>query len=286
MKEILFSQICPYVRFARELDEPIGSYFLGRAYDSRLFYLRRGRGNIFAAGVEYRMEVGDLLVFGPGTEYLLAPDPATRPEFIALNFDYVSEESHPKLPIPPDTVAQFDESAMLCPVTFLDVPALNAPLYLKNMESVDRALMEIKTEYETRRLFYSQQISGILLTVLTHIARVSLSAGLESSRSNHMADRIIAYICEHYDQELSCRMLGDMFHFHPNYINRLILRHTGMSTHQYILLQRISQAMKLIQTTDLSITQIAYRVGFRDLKHFSKMFKLKTGKAPSEFRMV
>lgn len=283
---ITFGQVHPYIRYVQFLHEPAGSYFLGRCYDGRLFYVRHGACEVEVQGVKYQMNKGDLLIFGPGTIYQLGPDLSSHPEIISINFDYLYNAANPVLPIPPDTVSGFDESCLLSLVRFSDLKVFNAPLYLRNMELLDSFLLEMKREYETRRLFYHENIAGIFLTVLSWVARVSTTAGSEARKNQNHADAIIAYLSEHYAEDLTSHQLSEVFHFHPNYINRLITRHTGMSTHQYILMQRISQAMRLIQTTDLSLTQIAYMVGFQDLKHFSKMFKLKTGKAPSEFRMV
>jgi AraC-like DNA-binding protein len=61
---------------------------------------------------------------------------------------------------------------------------------------------------------------------------------------------------------------------------------TGSSLHQYLLNYRISMAIELIESTYGSITDIAYQVGFKDISHFSKYFKKKTGRAPSEFRRM
>ncbi|MDD5603266.1 MAG: AraC family transcriptional regulator [Eubacteriales bacterium] len=95
---------------------------------------------------------------------------------------------------------------------------------------------------------------------------------------------IIAAAPNNYEREITNKMIGRLFSFHPNYINKLMVHNTGKSLHKYILYHRISKAIVLIQSTDKSISEIAYKVGFNDSIHFSKQFKKVTGNKPMHFR--
>ena len=161
-----------------------------------------------------------------------------------------------------------------------------SPIHLKSMESLKQPLLEIKKEYETHMRYYSQRIAGSFMVILASIAREISFVSAKKDKGEHIANLVINYILEHYHTEINSQTLGSIFHFHPNYINRLMVRHTGLSTHQYLLMYRITQAISLIQTTNLSISQIAYEAGFRDMKHFSNAFKHRTGKSPMKFRMI
>ena len=59
---------------------------------------------------------------------------------------------------------------------------------------------------------------------------------------------------------------------------------TGQSLHQYVLSCRVSKALDMLQTTNLSITEVAERVGFSSIKHFSQTFKSIYGYSPIHFR--
>lgn len=71
---------------------------------------------------------------------------------------------------------------------------------------------------------------------------------------------------------------------HPNYINRLIRRATGMSLHQYIIKTRMQKAKELLAFSTLSIAEIAQSLCFYDSSHFSATFQKHTGVTPSFFR--
>ena len=74
---------------------------------------------------------------------------------------------------------------------------------------------------------------------------------------------------------------GGMFFFALNYLSRILKLLTGQSTQQHIL---IKKAKKLLSTTNLSISEIAYELGFEHSQSFSRLFKTKTNLSPLEFK--
>ena len=65
---------------------------------------------------------------------------------------------------------------------------------------------------------------------------------------------------------------------------RLFKQTTGISPHQFILQLKIERAKQLINKTQLSLTEIAYELGFTDQAHFSNAFKKIIGVAPRQYR--
>lgn len=59
---------------------------------------------------------------------------------------------------------------------------------------------------------------------------------------------------------------------------------SGFAPVDYVKELRLSKAARLIETTDSSITEIAYSVGFRDAGYFGKCFRKKYGMTPKEYR--
>jgi AraC family transcriptional regulator, transcriptional activator of pobA len=70
----------------------------------------------------------------------------------------------------------------------------------------------------------------------------------------------------------------------PNYLSDLLKRYTGKSTQEHTHLQLIEKAKILLWGSDKSISEIAYELGFEHPSHFTKIFKTKTGKSPTEYR--
>jgi len=70
----------------------------------------------------------------------------------------------------------------------------------------------------------------------------------------------------------------------PNYLSDLLSKFTGKTTQEHIHLELTDKAKSLLWGTNSSISEIAYVLGFEHPSHFTKIFKSKTGKSPSEYR--
>ncbi|WP_179412243.1 helix-turn-helix domain-containing protein [Mucilaginibacter sp. E4BP6] len=70
----------------------------------------------------------------------------------------------------------------------------------------------------------------------------------------------------------------------PNYLSDLLNKFTGKTTQEHIHLELIDKAKSLLWGTNNSISEIAYGLGFEHPSHFTKIFKSKTGKSPTEYR--
>jgi AraC-like DNA-binding protein len=70
----------------------------------------------------------------------------------------------------------------------------------------------------------------------------------------------------------------------PNYLSSLLKTLTGQSTQHHIHNKLIEKAKEKLSTTQLSVSEIAYTLGFEHPQSFSKLFKTKTDFSPLEFR--
>jgi len=75
-------------------------------------------------------------------------------------------------------------------------------------------------------------------------------------------------------------------HLSPNYLSDLLQRFTGKTTQEHIHLQVVDMAKSLLWSTEKNISEIAYSLGFEHASHFTRLFKQKTGYAPSEYRRL
>ena len=70
----------------------------------------------------------------------------------------------------------------------------------------------------------------------------------------------------------------------PDYLSSMLKSLTGQTTQQHIHNKLIEKAKVKLSTTDLSVSEIAYGLGFEHPQSFSKLFKSKTQQTPKEFR--
>ena len=283
MRSVLrFCDIRPFIRYAQRLTVSSFSSFSGlSAFDNRFFYCAGGTGSIIIDGEEFSMQKGSLIIWPSGVQYSLLSSEGM--ELIGCNFDYTWEHSFLPAPIPPSRHA-ISDSDRLESISFSDAPQLSRVLYLKNMHRVETLAAGIYDEYSRHLSLYLENMSALFWQLLCIASREYIFSADGQGRKNTVVDEILLYISEHHREELNNTLLGERFGYHPNYINHLVVQHTGMSLHRYLLSIRINRAIDLLQTTDMPVTQISFEVGFADYNHFLKYFKQATGYTTKAFR--
>jgi len=81
------------------------------------------------------------------------------------------------------------------------------------------------------------------------------------------------------------KYLAEQVHLSPNYLSDLLKKETGKNTQDHIHFYLIEEARNILLSTNRSVAEIAYSLGFEYPQYFNKLFKQKTGKTPVQFRM-
>jgi AraC family transcriptional activator of pobA len=85
---------------------------------------------------------------------------------------------------------------------------------------------------------------------------------------------------------LTVQRMAELMNLSPNYLSDLLRMHTGQNTQQHIHQRLIEKAKEKLSTTNLSVSEIAYTLGFEHAQSFSTLFKKKTNLSPLEFRQA
>lgn len=282
MREIALWEVRPFVRYARQQSIDLRrfpSFVCGREY--RLFYCVEGWGEMEIENTRYSVQPGVLVYICPGIPYRYLPDAQDPMQLLAFNFDLDCSACTMTIPIPPKNAEDFTPADCFSAVQVMDAPALNRTAVVQNAQPFYEKLLEIKKEYTAGKMYCQQRCSGLLLAVLAQLVYL-LDSSSEGRAS--VVDPVIEYLGRHYGEDISNGSLGEIFGYHPNYLNRLFVKHTGRSLHKYLQELRVRKAIELLQETDLSVTAVAVTTGFRDVPHFFRYFKQSTGRKPSDFR--
>lgn len=244
--------------------------------DARILYVISGCGRLSVEGNDYPLEPGTLALIGAGFVYRLELDSPL--ELIALNFDYTCDRRELELALPalpPETAGEIRKDS------FEDCPALSEPLTLQKMFPLREALETIISAFQTQRHYYREEVSCLLKAVLIRLAR---SALLTKTESDAMADRLIRYLQDHYNEEIKTEQVAARFNYHACHINRIMRRATGTTLHNYLIRYRIGVAKTLLISSELTVSEIAAETGFQNAPHFSNTFRKVTGCRPGEYR--
>ncbi len=126
---------------------------------------------------------------------------------------------------------------------------------------------------------------SVLLSVLS---KLILNYGDEPPVTRDVGphERAITRVCEfieaHYAQDLSLKELSSTACLSPFYFQRLFVRHTGVSPHDYLVQRRIKKARELLLQGH-GIAAVAADTGFVDQSHFTRSFKRVTGITPGRY---
>ncbi|SKC39782.1 response regulator transcription factor [Maledivibacter halophilus] len=101
---------------------------------------------------------------------------------------------------------------------------------------------------------------------------------------NQFLNDILEYINQNYSSEIELNKCAKEFHTSSNHISRMFKRHLGKNFIAYLNELRIKKAEKLLKDTELSIKEIAHKIGYNNLNYFYKNFKKLTGTTPKKFK--
>lgn len=106
----------------------------------------------------------------------------------------------------------------------------------------------------------------------------------DSGRSLSIAELAKDYIRENYKNEISLEDVAKKIHISSSYLSKLFKDVIGENFIDYITRIRIDKSIELLKSTNLSIKEISYELGYIDPNYFCKVFKRVTGYTPSETR--
>jgi len=152
---------------------------------------------------------------------------------------------------------------------------------------------KISTMFNSLHREIREQVSGWQLAAKLIFCRIMLELQRYISNDSFIgaqvsgtiaSRRAIDYIHNHFNHPISIKELAAACKVGRNYIGELFKKNTGLPISKYINLLRVQKAMRLIEATEFSLSEIAYEVGFCDSSHFSKQFKAQTGISPRTYR--
>ncbi|UJF31824.1 response regulator transcription factor [Paenibacillus hexagrammi] len=97
-------------------------------------------------------------------------------------------------------------------------------------------------------------------------------------------ERAIAYIHEHFTEDITLQMVAEHVHVSRNYFSLLYKKQTNLNFIDYLIQLRIKRAKEQLSLTTAKVYEVAANSGFKDVKYFSKLFKKITGMSPLEYR--
>jgi AraC family transcriptional activator of pobA len=170
-------------------------------------------------------------------------------------------------------------------------------LFLSEKEEgiINGIIQNIQQEYHSNIDKFSQDIIIAQLEVLLNYAdrfyhRQFITRKIYNHNTlNHLEELLAAWFgSDALAKEglPTVQYIADSLNVSPGYLSGMLKSLTGQSTQQHIHDYLIERAKEKLSTTTLSVSEIAYALGFEHPQSFSKLFKTKTSQSPLEFRQA
>lgn len=134
--------------------------------------------------------------------------------------------------------------------------------------------------------FSKLSISTDIEKLLQKLFCFSNSKNDRENNYNDSVQKIINYIADNLNENLSVRKLADKMPMSVSHFNRVFQKYTGDSPYAYVMAMRIKKAKYLLRSTELTITAVAYETGFNSEANFIYVFTKNVGVSPGKFRKL
>jgi transcriptional regulator GlxA family with amidase domain len=155
---------------------------------------------------------------------------------------------------------------------------------------VEKLLTEALEEFGRMESGYILLVRSLLLKLVILVGReYSRRGGNERdgallSRHSRAIWEAVAYIDGKCHEKLTVNALAERFHFSPSYFSYLFKNVTSRSFMEYLTGARLSRAMELLRTTEMTVADISATSGFGDTASFHRSFRARTGTTPNQYR--
>lgn len=137
--------------------------------------------------------------------------------------------------------------------------------------------------YIKEYMVYSSMCLYMFLTSFLYLEQYRY-INLPSHKEYSFASRVIHYMNEHVEHNLTLDQLAAYFKYSPSHFSMLFQKETGVSPISYFIRLKIQKACQYIVLTNLKLNDISTKLGFEEPAYFSRTFTKVMGISPSEYR--
>lgn len=136
-------------------------------------------------------------------------------------------------------------------------------------------------------VFASRVADSMLLRTVREVGEEqTASAQTRLGLRNPILSRVINLIEQNIESPLTMGEIAGIAGLSVRQVERLFLRHVGLSPMKYYRRMRLDRARRLLSMTDMSVTEVAFATGHESASHFSKQYRHEFGTSPHQHRVV
>jgi len=256
---------------------------------------------LYFFGGEFRLEINmeqffvhseALYFINPGELHSIFTEKAGSPgeDAIVFSLDALGFDSYDAAQI--QLIQPIQNGRLLFPRCLLPVdPGFLSvrDAFLDTMNSFGHTLYEgaplesgAVTDDLTNQLFIKSSLLRILAVLLSRRLFRPTEKNLDKRVEGIKA--VLTYIRENYKEKIYIQDLAGQVHMNEQYFCRFFKKSIGRSPMEYLNEYRIKQAMRLLEETDLPVTEVCLESGYNNLGNFLRAFKKYTDTTPLKYR--
>lgn len=257
----------------------------------QIWFITKGICNHWIEGQDHRMVKGDAFIMPPFVTHktILEQDS----EILCCEFsldDFLMIQKNSEFIALKEELIDLSFMSLFLPYEYELKPKFT--LVAGSQIRVEDLLHRTLKEYNDDNIYSEQFIRIYILEILLIFAREYRNQPIHEestriyNRYKSTIDEIILHIDANYEKSLNLEDVCKMAMISKTYFCYLFKIATNQTFVSYLQNVRIQEAIKLLDSTNLPVTQICYTVGFNDLTHFSRVFKNIVGISARTYRSV
>lgn len=264
--DVGYSEVLPYTLYPPNKDgHPRAFQYVavGRTLNEyQIIYITKGQGIFETQGKQYRVTPGSIMVVFPGVRHFYKPvyEIGWMEHWVGFKGEHF------------DSLAA---RGFLSP----EKPFYEIGLQNNVLELFSQILEEVKSQ----KPLYQVKVSSKILNLIAEILSLERRKA-QPSHSEQLVERAKFLMEENIYDDIDLNSIAERLGVSTSHLNEVFKTYTAMTPYQYYIHIKLHMAKVLLEQGDLSIKEVAFRLGFQDQYHFSRLFKHKTGIAPSQWK--
>ena len=231
--------------------------------DFQLIYITSGCVRFYFDGKEEIVSSGNIVVFKPGEPQIYMRYLSDTPETYWVHF------------------TGYEAEGIIDSVTYMEKRRI---FNIGNSADFRWIIKEMIKEIQFKRENFEKITEMHLRHIFLLMNRYEREGASFSSPILDEIERATHYFNENYDKSIIIEDYARERLMSPCWFISNFKKVMNATPMQYIIAQKISNAMQLFDTTNLNVTEVARAVGYEDYRYFSRIFKKRTGFSPLEYK--
>lgn len=244
-----------------------------------LHYVPKGYGKLIADGKSYEITPGTLFMTGPAVMHEQVTNPVDPMAEYCIFFEILSGD-----------LSDFTPKKAIVNEPLLQRLLLDTPFWIgKDRGNLMSMFALLSDQLTSKRVGWHHMVTNILeMIIICSIQQYTVHNASEQPLPLKTLDDNRLLLIEnsflYHFASITLEQLAEMLKLSPRQTQRAVRKQYGMSFQDKKLQSRMEAASRLLQTTNLSISNIADQIGFASLEQFSNTFKKYHGITASQFR--